>query len=140
MKTCGRLNTYKHGCRCDLCKTAAKTHYAENRAVYRKYNRTQHLKHRYGLTEEGYEKLLQYQNGGCAICGKPQMNSSGKRLAVDHDHMTTRWRGLLCGRCNAALAWYEQYASDINDYLLFANKYRGMLPQHRDPVINVEIG
>lgn len=58
----------------------------------------------YGLPAEEYDRLLEFQEGRCAICGnKP----SGKtRLAVDHDHQTGEVRGLLCAGergCNRAL-------------------------------------
>lgn len=63
-----------------------------------------HIK--YGLTPEAYEDLLKLQNGVCAICDKEENMSnqySKRRLVVDHCHTTGRIRGLLCGRCNAAI-------------------------------------
>jgi hypothetical protein len=61
----------------------------------RKYN----LKHRYGITEDDYHKMVENQQHKCKICGnKPQ-----KRLYVDHCHETKRIRGLLCHQCNVAL-------------------------------------
>ena len=80
--------------------------------------RADHLKRRYGLSLADYDKMYQQQIGGCAICTKRSLNSTGKRLAVDHNHRTNQVRGLLCSRCNAYLAWYEEFAAQINDYLL----------------------
>lgn len=40
-----------------------------------------------------YERMLEAQGGGCAICGSP---GKTRRLHVDHDHRTGRIRGLLC--------------------------------------------
>lgn len=58
----------------------------------------------YGITREEYEKLLTFQGGVCYICGR---QARSKRLAVDHDHVTGRVRGLLCADsdrgCNAAI-------------------------------------
>lgn len=54
----------------------------------------------YRLIPEEYDKILKYQGGVCACCGKPP---KAKRLAVDHDHKTGRIRGLLCWPCNHAL-------------------------------------
>ena len=55
-----------------------------------------------GVTPEAYEAMLQVQNGHCAICPcTPEEN--GKMLAVDHDHVSGRVRGLLCRRCNLGL-------------------------------------
>jgi hypothetical protein len=56
---------------------------------------------KYGITLKYYNELLIKQGGKCAICR--QKCSSGKRLAVDHDHKTGIVRGLLCGHCNTAL-------------------------------------
>ena len=60
-----------------------------------------YLKCVYGTNVETYERLLEEQNGLCAICRKPELAKS--RLAVDHDHDTGEVRGLLCGRCNTAI-------------------------------------
>jgi Recombination endonuclease VII len=54
---------------------------------------------RYGITLQDYDRMLQEQNGGCAICHRvPQAGE--RRLAVDHDHVTKKVRGLLCAFCN----------------------------------------
>jgi hypothetical protein len=58
----------------------------------------------YGLTPAGYDELLASQGGVCAICGRPRGKN---RLAVDHDHVTGRVRGLLCIRCNRGIAPFE---------------------------------
>ena len=43
----------------------------------------------------------------CAVCRNPETtlgnNGRIKNLAVDHDHITGRVRGLLCNNCNRAL-------------------------------------
>ena len=58
----------------------------------------------YKITEEEYQKILTFQNGGCAICNKKPKNA---RLAVDHDHLTGLVRGLLCWRCNNAVGKFR---------------------------------
>lgn len=55
----------------------------------------------YGLTVEEYYAILREQNGCCAICGGN--NPKQHRLAVDHDHVTGRVRGLLCHSCNSGM-------------------------------------
>jgi Recombination endonuclease VII len=59
------------------------------------------LRAKYGITLADYEKLLKRQGHACAICRKPAVH---KLLQVDHCHSTGRVRGLLCSRCNLALA------------------------------------
>jgi hypothetical protein len=58
-------------------------------------------KTKYGITVDEYEMLLAKQGGVCALCH--QACTTGKRLAVDHDHITSRIRGLLCFHCNTAI-------------------------------------
>ena len=41
------------------------------------------------------------RTAACPVCGKV------KRLNPDHDHVTGRVRGWLCGRCHLALGWWE---------------------------------
>lgn len=52
---------------------------------------------RYGITTRQYDRLLQLQQGRCAICRRPPKT---RRLHTDHDHATKRVRGLLCMTCN----------------------------------------
>ena len=52
----------------------------------------------FNITPEEYDRILEFQGGVCAICGRPP--KPGKRLAVDHDHRTQFVRGLLCFLCN----------------------------------------
>jgi hypothetical protein len=53
-----------------------------------------------GVSDAEYDRLLEAQDGGCAICGATPKT---RRLHVDHDHHTGAVRGLLCHRCNRAL-------------------------------------
>ncbi len=68
----------------------------------------------YGLTLEDYNKLVEKQEGKCAICGRLDDN-----LHVDHDHKTGQVRGLLCKLCNPLLG----LAGDNIDILLNAVRY-----------------
>jgi hypothetical protein len=83
------------------------------------YTRKSRLKRSYKLTPEGYEQMLENQSGGCAICG--DKCSSGRRLAVDHDHNTQKVRGLLCGACNRGIGLLKDdpsLAKKASEYLL----------------------
>jgi len=60
-------------------------------------DRKSHLKRTYGLTLEDFDAMLAAQGGGCAICGKPDVDH------IDHDHRTGQVRGILCFRCNVAI-------------------------------------
>ena len=66
---------------------------------------------RVGCSPEQYTKMLEGQGGVCAICGANEGHRSKHnracKLAVDHDHVSGRVRGLLCGRCNRGLGWFR---------------------------------
>lgn len=70
--------------------------------------RRHRLKKLFGLTMAQYDEMFEAQNGRCAICHELETGRSGRlrtlrRMAVDHDHMTMKIRGLLCHLCNAAI-------------------------------------
>lgn len=69
----------------------------------------------YGITLAEYDEMLAEQHGVCKICGGVDPN--GRRLAVDHDHVTGAVRGLLCVRCNLALGQYEKHPQEFERYL-----------------------
>lgn len=81
------------------------------------------LRAKYGITLEDYSKMLEDQNGVCAICGGVD---NKKTLAVDHCHDTNKIRALLCGRCNPAVGFVRtpEIAKKIAEYLEhFNNKH-----------------
>jgi hypothetical protein len=98
----------------------------EKQAAYREDGRIKksirktHLKKKYGLTPEDYDRMLEAQGGGCAICGKaPRPDIS---LHIDHDHETGRIRGLLCFTCNNGLGQFQ----DDPELLIAAAEYVGV--------------
>jgi hypothetical protein len=83
--------------------------------------RAGHLRSKYGISLEDYEKLLERQGGVCGICGAvPEACSGnvgrlGPMLSVDHDHTCCPGvktcgkciRGIVCGACNRALGFVD---------------------------------
>lgn len=60
----------------------------------------------YGVSRGFYEKLLNAQNGRCAICQRA--TGKARRLAMDHNHLTGAPRGALCGPCNRVIGtWFD---------------------------------
>lgn len=76
---------------------------------------------RYGLTLEEYNRMLDAQCGGCAICGSktPRGGGRGSVLGVDHCHQTGKVRGILCNQCNHLIG----KAGDDPEILRAAIKY-----------------
>jgi|TARA_R110000803_G_scaffold32033_3_gene70958 hypothetical protein len=54
---------------------------------------------KFDLTMEEYNDMLKKQNYLCGIC----FVDEGRSLCIDHDHIISRVRGLLCSRCNRGL-------------------------------------
>lgn len=64
-----------------------------------------YLLREYGITSETFKKLLDAQDGVCAICKRPPKNI---KFNVDHDHKTHKIRALLCVNCNTNLLPYVE--------------------------------
>lgn len=82
-----------------------KEHYQE---VKRKGQNLLHHEHkkyeRRGITKDQYNIVFNIQEGKCAICKQP--SKDGSSLAMDHNHKTNEFRGLLCKECNRALGLF----------------------------------
>jgi len=90
----------------------------EEEKPQRERNRESYLKRKYNISNEIYQKLLNKQEGLCAIC---RGNNNGKILVVDHDHSSGKARGLLCTKCNVIVGILEvdKFATTkALDYLL----------------------
>jgi hypothetical protein len=64
----------------------------------------------HGLTPEQFQSLHDKQFGKCAICLRSFDDHDGNkksRMHVDHDHLSGTIRGLLCGRCNIGLGYFQ---------------------------------
>ena len=76
-----------------------------------------------GLTVATYEEIKAVQGGFCPLCLRARGLSTP--LQVDHDHdmeeggkpTLASIRGLLCGRDNNRLGWFEAKRERVLDYL-----------------------
>lgn len=83
-----------------------------------------HIRRRFGISPEDYERIVDAQSGLCAICRQPEPQARRQgRLSLDHCHDTGDIRGAICSRCNTMLG----YAKDDPTTLREAAKY---LEQH----------
>jgi hypothetical protein len=83
----------------EVIKKHRDTYYMLNRERILLRGKVANLK-KYGLTLEEFKIMSSNQNDVCKICMKTNGN---RELAVDHDHVTGKNRGLLCGNCNTAI-------------------------------------
>lgn len=70
------------------------------------------LLQKFGITLEQYKDMLTEQNGLCKICGNPEI-IEGRGLAVDHNHVTGKVRGLLCFKCNVTIGHIEKTGIEV---------------------------
>jgi hypothetical protein len=76
------------------------------------------LLRKYGVTLEQYNLLRAQQDFCCAICNDHE-DSVGKKMFVDHDHVTGKIRKLLCTKCNVGIGMLK----DNPDIMERAAKY-----------------
>ena len=74
----------------------------------------------YGLSAEHHRRLVEQQNGVCAICKRP----SRRALCVDHCHATRVVRGLLCDKCNTALGLFGDDAGRVLAAVAYLDRIR----------------
>ena len=84
----------------------------------------QHLKYKYGVTHDEFRAAWDAQQGACAICCTelPDLMTYDNRrrgYAIDHNHESGAFRGILCLKCNSLLGM----ASESIDVLKAAMKY-----------------
>lgn len=73
---------------------------------YKERYQNRSLKKRYGLTLVEYRQMLENQNHQCAMCDRTTAELK-KKLIIDHCHLSTKVRALLCYSCNRSLALIE---------------------------------
>ncbi len=67
--------------------------------------RSRYYQRTYGITLEKYQDMLKDQGGVCYICRR----APGKRiLAIDHNHLNSEVRKLLCNQCNVGLGNFDE--------------------------------
>ena len=67
---------------------------------------------RYGITPEVLVEQLEKQESCCAIC---KTEISLLNSAIDHNHKTMEFRGVLCKQCNRALGMFKDNATILKN-------------------------
>lgn len=117
------LNTNQNNVYSKLSAEAKRKRQCQDKTIKRKYDkryyikslernqesvywkqRNNSLKVRYGISLEEFQELESSQNNKCAVCLLESTEQLGRNkkahLYVDHDHKTSKIRGLLCRSCN----------------------------------------
>lgn len=95
---------YRSQCReCDNARQLPQRKRAPNTARYSRGRlKGYQVSAAFGITHAEWEALMESRGWACEICGRTS-ETSGRSLAVDHDHSTGAIRGVLCQRCNCAI-------------------------------------
>lgn len=96
--------------------------YKHGRSQTKEYDLELHMKRAYGLDFKDYERMLETQNGVCAICSSPPPNNRKTRLAIDHCHKTGKVRGLLCDKCNRSIGLLKDDVNILAKAIEYLNK------------------
>lgn len=55
------------------------------------------------LKKEKKYSMHEYIGKQCPICRNTMTRKGGRRVCLDHDHITGKWRGVICNTCNTAI-------------------------------------
>jgi hypothetical protein len=110
--------------RADRTRAQTRDHYYKNIDKYRSLA----FYKMYGITLDERRAIFESQNGCCASCGdKLQAKGRSGRIKkevvigdLDHDHKTSRIRGILCGSCNRALGLLRDEPQRIEKLLRYS--------------------
>jgi len=129
MKTCPNCKVdkaldeyWKNQSSCIECMKWKQKNYWGSRTPQKRLE--QHLKYKYGISPEQFLETWDKQEGSCAICkdALPDLltyESRRRGYAIDHNHDTGEFRGILCLECNTLLGM----AGDSPDILKDAIAY-----------------
>ena len=101
--------------------------------VQERYERSKHrfgittAEKRYGLEKGEYLQMLDRQGSKCAICHityDDHLVETGKRLAVDHCHVTGKNRELLCNNCNLGIGHLKDNTLSMHNAIQYIKKHK----------------
>jgi len=102
---------WKNQSSCIDCSKWKQKNYWQSRTPKKRLE--QHLKYKYGVSPEQFLEAWDKQEGKCSICKDtlPDLLTYDNRrrgYAIDHNHETGAFRGILCNECNALLGMAEE--------------------------------
>ena len=91
-------------------------------------DQTYKLRKKCGITQDDKERMVQAQDGKCAICQREPIGPDYRMgsLHVDHDHTTGEVRALLCSWCNTALGLLRDDVTIAQSLIEYLKKYNGI--------------
>lgn len=65
------------------------------------------LRNGYSPCTTPVEVILAAYTSKCHLCGREGNSTKGKELEIDHDHVSGKFRGWLCHRCNMGIGYFQ---------------------------------
>ncbi len=94
----------------------------------KKADKDYQLWYKFNITLDDYNALLEEQGGVCAVCKKPPTKDNSRgTLAVDHDHLTGTYRGLLCTNCNTGIGSFFDDPTLLENAAEYLKEYRALV-------------
>lgn len=109
---------------CKTCKCASKRN---GYALLKKNNpnklrvmwKNSQLKSDYGITLTEQDLMRKDQNDVCKICKSPTSQIRNRDFMTDHDHVTGKVRGLLCGPCNSIIGLCKENVDTLKEVIKY---------------------
>ncbi len=109
---------------CKECTKSYNREYVRNNPERNRERQSRNrIKAKYGITWQDRDRMVEVQEGRCAICRDPFPDAKGTH--IDHCHASGKVREILCGLCNVGLGSFR----DNPDLLRAAAEY---LERHRE--------
>lgn len=84
----------------------------------------------FGLTQEEYDRLFDFQGNKCAICGTT--DPGPRDWSIDHDHFLGDTRGILCKDCNTGLGHFKDREDNLQAAIQYLRKPPLWLMRHEE--------
>lgn len=125
----GRSLYTHHGCRCAACRGAT----SADGAAYRALHRDERRDRKYNLLPGEWDAMLAAQDNRCAVCMTTKPGGRDGQWQTDHDHATSKVRGILCHHCNTGIGHFR----DDPRFLTAASEYLAMTSQLSEDALRV---
>lgn len=114
---------YRYACKqCEAPRFVAYRNAPGNRKRMAERRRQWNREKKYNFPNELYLQRLNEQGNVCAICGTAKPGGRGQ-FHADHDHTTSKPRGVLCHNCNVALGNFQDNPEILRAAIEYLNKY-----------------
>lgn len=110
------------------CKICRRLRAKRNHKANPEQSKHHQLKNKFGISIQEYREMQQIRKNKCDICDKSEVVFSRRGnkirdLSVDHNHKTSRVRGLLCQGCNKGIGLLREDIKILNAAIKYLRKH-----------------